>query len=1201
MLLRTRWKSPSMDAAGVDRDRRRPSPVSDRAGARVVGALLVIAALAVWSALPASAAWTPEGVDLTRPRLLFRSGDLPGLQERLAREPYRSLFQQLLARAAEADGVPLADETLAAHRIKARAAKNLAFSYALDRTWVAGEVVPFADAAARAAVGDRVRDLLVHLFPRSRMAVPPPIGGWDRDISSSEELLQYATAYDTMRGAGYDFGADEALIVERLSDLASELLLNYLEPETGLALLGLPAADLHQNNHRSKVGASLVATGIALAEQTPDPVDDPKGLREPTAWIEFGLDQMDSVVRWVLTAGDGAYAEGPHYLAFSAQNLHPVLRAWDRLVDGRTWTVRGLELPSLWRHPLFQASQRWALDVTLPDGSKAPLDDAFVGRSYPFGTAPRPADPAWAAAFAWRWAHAPEPYRSSGNVDLAADAIVNFVDDLEPAPPPGSPTAFYLDGGQAVLRSDWSPEAVVALIVGEHDTASEFGLDRDGLGVAPQSHEHEEPGSFLLHAFGERLLLDPGMIKFDFLNPLGRPAAHNLILVNGLGPQSYLDASMRWLFSARDQRPVVDGHATLHDAHDGGFLDAVSVVTRYGPAPDADATIRRRFLFPDHRYLVVADDVDGSSGVAEITWLLHGNGGGSSGGDFEPTEAGGRWSRPRARIDSGIHFAQAEPRFDTAMSEHEIEGRLRRDHVVLRAHRDAARARAVQILYPTPATSTPPALWTGTRAGVASLVLEDVEGDRRVAVAFRDDADETLRLPAESTGLSAAESDGRLLLVDGHLDGRLRLAWAEGATQLHYAGAPLLETVTPGRLGVQPGEGRLDWVLENVDAMVELPPLDFEPFAADGACALHRRGARRFVELGRERRVTLRASGAPSRPAADPGPDRRAAIGEEIVLDGTASCDANGEALQARWELVAAAPGSDWRFEDTGTFHPRLLVDRAGPYRARLIVTNESGQDSLAAEVLVLGGTPCADRYDGNLNGLIDSDDPDCAWPRGGENEPPEPLPDSFSLPGEAAFEAARSVLENDHDPDGDIITAVLEEAPEHGQLLLLADGRFFYEPDPGFAGADAFHYRVRDASGAESVPVLVDLDVEPVDTISLFLWWGGALWSGAGPLAEGDLAIRSDARDELRRVVGQGRLRNRDTAFALDFRRLFFGSLFWGHFEIQDPSLPAGGLAAGRGLAHLARAGDDGVHGWMLTLASRPPFFLYGEIHDRR
>ena len=99
-----------------------------------------------------------------------------------------------------------ATDSIVAQRDLSRAAKTLAFEYALDRTVVAGEIGPFPDAAARTAQGDQVRALLLNLYPRSRMAVPPPLGGCDRDINTSEEIVSYATAFDTMLGAGYDFG-----------------------------------------------------------------------------------------------------------------------------------------------------------------------------------------------------------------------------------------------------------------------------------------------------------------------------------------------------------------------------------------------------------------------------------------------------------------------------------------------------------------------------------------------------------------------------------------------------------------------------------------------------------------------------------------------------------------------------------------------------------------------------------------------------------------------------------------------------------------------------------------------------------------------------------------------------------------------------------------------------------------------------------
>jgi len=56
-------------------------------------------------------------------------------------------------------------------------------------------------------------------------------------------------------------------------------------------------------------------------------------------------------------------------------------------------------------------------------------------------------------------------------------------------------------------------------------------------------------------------------------------------------------------------------------------------------------------------------------------------------------------------------------------------------------------------------------------------------------------------------------------------------------------------------------------------------------------------------------------------------------------------------------------------------------------------------------------------------------------------------------------------VLANDTDIDSTGLTVSLHAPPAHGQLTLEPDGAFTYTPDAGFAGSDAFLYRVSDGS----------------------------------------------------------------------------------------------------------------------------------------
>lgn len=59
------------------------------------------------------------------------------------------------------------------------------------------------------------------------------------------------------------------------------------------------------------------------------------------------------------------------------------------------------------------------------------------------------------------------------------------------------------------------------------------------------------------------------------------------------------------------------------------------------------------------------------------------------------------------------------------------------------------------------------------------------------------------------------------------------------------------------------------------------------------------------------------------------------------------------------------------------------------------------------------------------------------------------------------------TVKANDSDPDGDPLAVSISLPPANGSVVVNPDGTVTYTPGPGFAGTDAFHYRVCDPSGA--------------------------------------------------------------------------------------------------------------------------------------
>ena len=72
----------------------------------------------------------------------------------------------------------------------------------------------------------------------------------------------------------------------------------------------------------------------------------------------------------------------------------------------------------------------------------------------------------------------------------------------------------------------------------------------------------------------------------------------------------------------------------------------------------------------------------------------------------------------------------------------------------------------------------------------------------------------------------------------------------------------------------------------------------------------------------------------------------------------------------------------------------------------------------------------------------------------------------------------APGVLGNDSDVEGDVLTAILVALPQHGSLVLEADGGFSYTPEVGYSGTDLFTYQASDGSTLSEVTT-VNITIE--------------------------------------------------------------------------------------------------------------------------
>ncbi len=106
--------------------------------------------------------------------------------------------------------------------------------------------------------------------------------------------------------------------------------------------------------------------------------------------------------------------------------------------------------------------------------------------------------------------------------------------------------------------------------------------------------------------------------------------------------------------------------------------------------------------------------------------------------------------------------------------------------------------------------------------------------------------------------------------------------------------------------------------------------------------------------------------------------------------------------------------------------------------------------------------------------------------------------------------------MSNDLDADGDALTAVLVDQPQHGTLQWAADGSFVYVPAAGYTGPDEFTYRATDGLADTIAVVSIRVggeNVRPTATNDVYrLDAGGQITIDN---EDGVLANDSDANDD--------------------------------------------------------------------------------------
>jgi Ca2+-binding RTX toxin-like protein len=125
-------------------------------------------------------------------------------------------------------------------------------------------------------------------------------------------------------------------------------------------------------------------------------------------------------------------------------------------------------------------------------------------------------------------------------------------------------------------------------------------------------------------------------------------------------------------------------------------------------------------------------------------------------------------------------------------------------------------------------------------------------------------------------------------------------------------------------------------------------------------------------------------------------------------------------------------------------------------------------------------------------------------------NDAPMAVGDSNSVKG-SAISGPATLLENDMDVDGDLLTVTGFTAAANGTVVVDADGSFTYAANAGFSGTDSFTYTVTDPAGSSSsATVLLNVEADEIVFNAIHAARGQPFLRGT---AEADALIFNETR----------------------------------------------------------------------------------------
>ncbi len=927
--------------------------------------------LALLAARPAAAASIWLAGEMTQPgphpRSLASPADRALLQDRVTREPYGGLLRRMVSQAARE--VSLTSAEVGVVQTRANTARAAAWLFWLDRTTGEdGAVVPFPTAEARDALGAKAVQYLRSMLTTSRSK--GFVNSVD-DIHTAQELHLWADTLDLLLGADRDaLGEEREAAIQGVADLAADFWADF-ERDNWLYMRSLV------NNHRSKSAAALGIAAIVLnGERFEDKADD--GRYRLGNWVDFALRYVDFVVRDTLTDADGGYQEGGGYIVYSGIDHFPFEWAWHRYTGGASYRVvwdasvppyhvtgatEPYVVPDLWTDPVLARQLLWSVRVMLPDGSFPPFDDSTPGSRLYFGAF---VGQAFEHAGLFRWAWEYNAHSAGGSVETAPFLALAF----DEAFPSVDPEAAGLGrhqvmpyAGQVVFRSGWGPDDVYVLLLAEHGKAAGWAQTRWGQYVdGDAGHEHSDGTSFMLYAGGEALVIDSGYLGWDDREKVNEPSNHNLVLVDGKGPEMprmvvppfeltetdvvLTDPSVEGGWS-----PARDGETWVvaSDVETPGVAFAELVTTWERDVPRTE--VRRRATFLDDRFVVLHDRLlthEEPPQEHTYTHTLHLRCGGTVGGTWEPLEHGGLCVREDVRLRvlvlSELPATQA-----TREDVHDERAWAERTHTVLETSVRGTAGEPVELLTLLLPERQHDGTWEELQpelgydwATVASWQAGDLRCDARLPPLgpTPPDGGSTVGRVAACSSPSASSAVG-----DNH--GRHPL-WSQHVRHVEDGRATHFEAV------VHAADGPAEILLPGVEGLEPDGACAWEPYDDYGWSVTAPVGVRiRTLPQARRLVAHLRLAGSPpATPLAVP-------LGEPVTVDASTTCGpAAAEDPVLVWTLDRRPELSQARLERAEGWRRALVPDLPGVYRVHLEARAGDAYDETRLAFEAVGEVP---------------------------------------------------------------------------------------------------------------------------------------------------------------------------------------------------------------------------------------------------